>query len=202
MARDYLDTPSASIRRKDRSVEDHAWIVDLLQRAPMAQLATVHDGQPFINSNLFAYDQDAHAVYMHTAPVGRTRANVEADERACFSISEMGRLLPSHEALTMSVEYDGVAVFGRAHVLADDAEREHGLRLILDKYFPHLEYGVAYRAITPDELARTSVYRIDIESWSGKRKRVDDDFAGAFRYGAHPAQRSETPIPDDNSPRS
>jgi enamine deaminase RidA (YjgF/YER057c/UK114 family) len=91
----------------------------------------------------------------------------------------------------MSVEYDGVAIFGRARVLADGAERERGLRLILDKYFPHLEYGVAYRAITPDELARTSVYRIEIDSWSGKRKRVDDDFAGAFRYGAHPAQLGE-----------
>jgi hypothetical protein len=100
----------------------------------------------------------------------------------------------------MSVEYDGVAIFGRARVLADDADRERGLRLILDKYFPHLEYGVAYRAITPEELARTAVYRIDVESWSGKRKRVDDDFAGAFRYGAPPPQPTETHMPDDNSP--
>jgi uncharacterized protein len=193
MPRDYLEAPYAAVRRKDRAVDDDAWIVDLLRRAPMAQLATVHDGQPFINSNLFAYDSVAHAVYMHTAPVGRTRANIEASERACLSVSEMGRLLPSHEALTMSVEYGGVAIFGRARVLTDDTERERGLRLILDKYFPHLEYGVAYRAITPDELARTTVYRIDIDSWSGKRKRVDDDFAGAFHYGAYPAQRMATP---------
>lgn len=196
MAKDYLVAPCAQVRRKDRAVDDDAWIVEFLRRAPMAQLATIHDGQPFINSNLFAYDADAHVVYMHTAPVGRTRSNIEADERACVSVSEMGRLLPSHEALTMSVEYDGVAVFGRARVLSDAAEREHGLRLILDKYFPHLAYGDDYRAITPDELARTSVYRIDIDAWSGKRKRVDDDFAGAFRYSAHPSQRGGTPTAD------
>jgi uncharacterized protein len=191
MAKNYLEAPHAAVRRKDRAVEDDAWIVHFLMRAPMAQLATVHDGQPFINSNLFAYDEAAHAVYMHTAPVGRTRSNVEADERACLSLSEMGRLLPSHEALTMSVEYEGVAIFGRARVLSDDLEREHGLRMILDKYFPHLAYGDDYRAITHDELARTTVYRIDIDAWSGKRKRVDDDFAGAFRYGAHASQREE-----------
>lgn len=191
MTRDYLEEPYTAVRRKDRAVYDDAWIANLLRQAPMAQLATVHDGQPFVNSNLFAYDADAHAVYMHTAPVGRTRANVDADERACLSVSRMGRLLPSHEALTMSVEYDGATVFGRAHVLTDDAEREHGLRLILDKYFPHLAYGADYRAITPDELARTSVYRIEIDSWSGKRKRVDDGFAGAFRYGERSAPRME-----------
>ena len=196
MAKDYLAAPCAQVRRKDRAVDDDAWIVEFLRRAPMAQLATIHDGQPFINSNLFAYDADEHAVYMHTAPVGRTRSNVDADERACVSVSEMGRLLPSHEALTMSVEYDGVAIFGRARVLSDDAERERGLRLILDKYFPHLAYGDDYRAITPDELARTSVYRIDIDAWSGKRKRVDDDFAGAFRYGAHPSQRGGSSMTD------
>ena len=201
MAKDYLQTAYADVRRKDRAVDDDVWIVAFLQHAPMAQLATVHDGQPFIHSNLFAYDEAAHAVYMHTAPVGRTRSNVESDERACLSVSEMGRLLPSHEALTMSVEYDGVAIFGRARVLSDDAEREHGLRLILGKYFPHLAYGDDYRAITPDELARTTVYRIDIDRWSGKRKRVDDDFAGAFSYGEQPAQRGVAPMPaTDHTP--
>ena len=124
MTRNYLESPIATVRRKDRAVEDDAWIVALLHRAPMAQLATVHDGQPFINSNLFAYDETSHAVYMHTAAVGRTRANVDAEMRVCLSVSEMGRLLPSHEALTMSVEYGGVAIFGRARALAEEAERE------------------------------------------------------------------------------
>ena len=187
MPRDYLEEPYAAVRRKDRAIDDDAWIVELLRRAPMAQLATVHDGQPFINSNLFAYDEAAHVVYMHTASAGRTRSNVEADERACVSISEMGRLLPSREALSMSVEYGGVAIFGRACVVSNDAEKERGLRLILDKYFPHLEYGVDYRAITSDELARTSVYRIEIDAWSGKRKQAEDGFAGAFRYGEAPS---------------
>ena len=41
------------------AIDDDAWIVELQGRAPMAQLATVHDGQPFINSNLFAYDEAA-----------------------------------------------------------------------------------------------------------------------------------------------
>ena len=185
MPHDYATQPRAAVKRRDRAVEDQAWIADLLRRAPMASLATAHDGQPFINSNLFVYDEAAHCIYMHTARYGRTRANVEGEQRVCLSVSEMGRLLPADTALEFSVEYSGVAVFGRASLVADAAEATRGLQLLLDKYFPHLRPGEHYRATTAEELARTAVYRIDIEEWSGKRKAVAEDFPGAFRYGEH-----------------
>lgn len=184
MPKDYSALPVNQVRRADRAVDDDGWIAAMLHHAPFAALATVHEGQPFINANLFVYDEAAHLIYMHTARIGRTRANVDAYERVCFSVSEMGRLLPADEALEFSVEYSGVAVFGRARII-EGAEAERALQLLLDKYFPHLKPGRDYRPIVPEELARTSVYRIEIESWSGKRKAVGDDFPGAFRYGEH-----------------
>ena len=186
MTIDYAARPPDTVRRKDRTVEDEAWIRAMLHRVPFGALATVHDGQPFINTNLFVFDEAAHVIYMHTAQVGRTRANVEADERVCFSVSEMGRLLPADTALEFSVEYAGVVVFGRATIVADEAEARRALQLLLDKYFAHLRPGRDYRAITPEELARTAVYRISIEHWSGKKKEVGADFPGAFLYGDAP----------------
>ena len=173
----------SEVRRADRAVADDAWIAEILHTAPLAALATVAEGQPFINNNLFAFDEGAHAIYMHTAAIGRTRSNVEADGRCCFSVSRMGRLLPHETALGMSVEYASVVVFGRARIVEDAAERERALQRLLDKYFAHLRPGVDYRAITPQELAITTVYRIDIDEWSGKRKQVEADFPGAFRFG-------------------
>ncbi|MDP7260267.1 MAG: pyridoxamine 5'-phosphate oxidase family protein, partial [Anaerolineales bacterium] len=137
----------ASVRRKDRAKDD-VWIRELLQRAPFGVLATVSEGQPFVNSNLFVYAEAAHAIYVHTAHVGRTPANIECEERVCFSVSEMGRMLPAEHALKFSVEYAGVTVFGRARVLSDAEEKRYGLQLLLDKYFPHLRSGRDYRAIT------------------------------------------------------
>lgn len=186
MPRNYADLPINEVRRADRAVTDEAWIKSFLHQAPFGAMATVMDDQPFINSNLFVYDEAAHAIYLHTARVGRTQANVEAAEKVCFSISEMGRLLPADEALEFSVEYKGVMVFGAAHIVQDPQEAEHGLQLLLDKYFPHLQPGQHYRPITADELKRTAVYRIDIEQWSGKQKKVGDDFPGAFLYGQQP----------------
>lgn len=182
MPHDYAMRGRAAVRRRDRAVDDDAWIAALLRRAPLAALATAEGGQPFINSNLFVYDEARHAIYMHTARYGRTQANLEAEERVCLSVSEMGRLLPAEVALEFSVEYAGVAVFGRGSVVADEVEAARGMQLLLDKYFPHLRPGEHYRATTPEELARTAVYRIDVEEWSGKRKLVAADFPGAFIY--------------------
>lgn len=184
MAKDYAALPYTQVRRSDRAVEDEAWIRTLLHRAPIGTLATVHEGQPFINANLFVYDEVTHVIYMHTARVGRTRANLEGEEKVCFSVSEMGRLLPADTALEFSVEYAGVVVFGHAAIVDDEQEAAHGLQLLLDKYFTHLKPDVDYRPTTPEELARTSVYRIQIDSWSGKKKEVEPDFPGAFLYPA------------------
>ncbi len=178
------------MRREDRA-QDDARVRAYLSRAPFGFLATVVDGQPFINSNLFAYDEAAHAIYLHTARSGRARSNVEQDERVCFTVAEMGRLLPADTALEMSVEYEGVVVFGRAGLVTDPAEARHGLQLLLDKYLPHLRPGRDYRAITDDELARTSVFRVQIEQWSGKKKREIPEFPGAFNYWLPPHDSSQ-----------
>lgn len=182
MAKDYAALAPNIVRRADRAVEDEAWIKDFLRRAPYGALATVHEGQPFINTNLFVYEEAAHAIYFHTANVGRTRANIETDSCICLSISEMGRLLPADEALEFSVEYAGVTVFGRASVVEDRAEAGRVLQLLLDKYAPHLRPGIDYRPPVEEEIKRTAVYRIDIDSWSGKRKAVAPDFPGAYLY--------------------
>jgi uncharacterized protein len=192
MSRDYAASPATDIRRADRAMPDEDAIKALLHHAPMGTLATVYEGQPFINSNLFVYDEARHCIYMHTAKVGRTRANVDTAERVCFSVSEMGRLLPAPEALEFSVEYGGVVIFGRASVVTDAQEATDSLQQLLDKYFPHLSPGQDYHPIKLEELVRTAVYRIEIEQWSGKRKQVAEDFPGAFWYGQPPANGATT----------
>ena len=167
------------IRRSDRGRDD-AWIGAYLQAADFGFLATVRDGQPFLNSNLFVYDAGQHVIYFHTARIGRTETNLSEPVQVAFSTAVMGRLLPADEALEFSVEYSGVVVFGTGQVVEDAEEAEAGLQMILDRYAPHLEPGRDYRAIVPEEIKRTAVFRIDIEAWSGKEKFVDPAFEGAF----------------------
>ncbi len=171
----------SKIRRHDRAT-DEAWIRDFMLRAPMGTMASVHEGQPFLVTRNFAYDPERHAVYMHGAKKGRTIENIQADPKVCFTASEMGRLLPDERAMEFSVEFAGVVVFGNIYLVTNPVEAKHGLQLLCDKYFPHLKPDVDYESTTDTDLKITAVFRIDIESWSGKQKKVADDFPGAFYY--------------------
>jgi nitroimidazol reductase NimA-like FMN-containing flavoprotein (pyridoxamine 5'-phosphate oxidase superfamily) len=174
------------LRRRDRGKDDD-WIRAFLHASPYGFLATVDgEGQPFLNSNLFLFDEERRCLYLHTARTGRTRDNMDAEERVAFTVAAMGRLLPADEALEFSVEYAGVVCFGRGRVVEDEEEAVDALRRLLERYAPHLRYGEDYRAVTPAELKRTAVYRVDIESWSGKQKEVDPGFPGAFRMPSPP----------------
>lgn len=172
--------PRSVIRRRDRGKDD-AWIRAFLQASTWGFLATVDDeGQPYLNGNLFVYDEERHCLYLHTHRTGRTRDNVDRHDKVVFSAAGMGRLLPDAEALEFSVEYAGVVVFGKGRVLDDPVESTHGLRILLEKYAPHLRYGEDYRGVTEGELKLTAVYRVDIETWSGKQKEAAPDFPGAY----------------------
>jgi nitroimidazol reductase NimA-like FMN-containing flavoprotein (pyridoxamine 5'-phosphate oxidase superfamily) len=169
--------------RKDRAKDD-TWIGKYLKKVPFGMLATEYEGQPFIKPTLFAYDESEHAIYIHGALVGRMRTNLEINPRVSFCIAEMGRLLPADTAMEVGVEYASAVVFGKVEILTDADEARRGLQLILDRYFPKLKPGVDYREILPQELDITSVYRIKIESWSGKEEVAITDFPGAFTYQA------------------
>ncbi len=174
----------AKARRKDRQVEDDAWIEALLLRAPFGSMATVIDGEPFINTRMFVFDPAARAIYMHGARTGRTPEHVAPGARVCFTATEMGRLLPAETAFDMSVEYASVIAFGTASVVKDDAEKRRALALLVDKFFLPRREGIDYRAPNENEMERTAVLRVDIEEWSGKQKRAPEGFTGAFDYRA------------------
>jgi nitroimidazol reductase NimA-like FMN-containing flavoprotein (pyridoxamine 5'-phosphate oxidase superfamily) len=169
--------------RQDRTKDD-AWIRAYLKQVPFGMLATEYEGQPFIKPTSFVYDESEHAIYFHGALAGRMRTNLEANPRVSFCVAEMGRLLPADTAMEVGVEYASVVVFGKAELLTDAEQARHGLQLLLDRYFPHLKPGFDYREILPQELDITAVYRITIESWSGKEDKAKEDFPGAFNYQA------------------
>ncbi|MEN8172988.1 MAG: pyridoxamine 5'-phosphate oxidase family protein [Chloroflexota bacterium] len=169
------------LRRKDRA-QDDAWIEEFLIYAPEGTLASVHDGKPYLVTRNFAYDEERQALYIHGAVKGRTFEHAQTDDLVCFTAYEMGRLLPAERAMNFSVEYRAVVLHGRTVLVTDPEEAKYGLQLIVDKYFPHLRAGEDYEPASDNDLKVTAVFRIDIESWSGKVKEAPDDFPGAFYF--------------------
>jgi nitroimidazol reductase NimA-like FMN-containing flavoprotein (pyridoxamine 5'-phosphate oxidase superfamily) len=169
MAKDYnlTETPLNEGRIKEYSRDD-AWIITFLEQEPVGHIATRWDDQPFITPSTFWYDPERHQIYFHSNIVGRIRANAERHQQVCFECSRAGKPLPSNLALEFSFQYASVIAFGKIQIMEGKAEQERALYGLIEKYFPGMEPGKEYRPITEQELARTSVYAIEIESWSGK----------------------------------
>jgi hypothetical protein len=160
--------PAAEMRRKELAQED-GWIRSFLNEAIVGRVATLWEEQPFITSTTFLYDPQSLAIYFHSNISGRMRANIERHPLVCFEVSRHGRLLPSNIALEFSIQYESVVVFGTARLLSDLGQKRHALTGLIRKYFPEMVSGEHYRPVTTEELKRTAVYAISIDSWSGKR---------------------------------
>jgi len=158
------------LRRAERALSDEA-VRAILERVPYGFTATAVDGQPFQHVSLFWYDDASRRIYFHGALEGRTMANVQANPRVCFTVAEMGRLLPAATAMGFGNEYTSAVVFGRVRLAQSEPEKQLALQGLLDKYFPTLKPGRDYRPITRDECAATAVYAIEIDAWSGKQKK-------------------------------
>lgn len=174
--------PCTEMRRDDRAKDD-TWIRAFLDAAPFGFLAAGTNGErPFLTSNLFVYADDEHALYLHSADAGRTPERLRDPSAVTFSAATVGRVLPARRALAFSIEYGSVIAFGTSTTVSGDEART-ALQRLLDKYSPHLQPGRDYRPITDAELARTAVYRVDIEAWSGKESPAAPDFPGAHPTG-------------------
>jgi len=173
-------------RRRDRS-KDESWIREFLLRGEAAVLAAVLEDGPFCLPRIYVFDPQGNAIYVHGAFGGETGRVLDGGNPGkgvpmALTVFEMGRLLPADEALEFGVEYASVVVRGMAVEVQDPAEAERGLQLLMEKYAPHLRAGKDYRAIAPEEVTRTSVVRIDIDSWSSKEKTEPEDFPGAYWF--------------------
>ncbi|MBU0511549.1 MAG: pyridoxamine 5'-phosphate oxidase family protein [Chloroflexi bacterium] len=168
MPRDYSHSPTAHQRLPEYKRDDD-WIRAFLRQAKVGHIASAWDDQPFLNPSTFWYDEANQCIIFHSNIAGRVRANLERNPKVCLEASELGKLLPSNIALEFSLQYRSVMVFGTARILEDPEEKRTALYGLIQKYFPEMKAGKEYRPITDKELKRTSVYAIEIESWSGKK---------------------------------
>ena len=64
------------LRRSDRAA-DETWIRAFLHESAVGVLATVREGQPFVNSNIFVYDEDTEFAAIEHVDVGELTSWVE-----------------------------------------------------------------------------------------------------------------------------
>jgi hypothetical protein len=173
MKRDYQKAAPVEYQRLPEHRRPDAWVQAFLHSGQIAHIAHLSGDQPFITPTSYWYDEEYNQIIFHSNRVGRLRSNLEHAPKVCLEVSESGRFLPANTALEFGQQYRSVLVFGRVRILENSQEGRRSLNGLLVKYFPHLKSGQEYRPITDQELDRTSVYALEIGSWSGKENWSD-----------------------------
>lgn len=159
-----MNYDNSQVRSQDRLL-DEARARELLATAEYGVLSMVDcDGKPYGVPVNFVFDMDC--IYIHCATEGRKLDILEINEDVSFCIVGRVNLLPSK----FTTEYESVILTGEATIITNDEERMQALELLLEKYSPNdIKVGMKY---AKSSFARTDIIRIDIDTFSGKCKRV------------------------------
>jgi hypothetical protein len=186
MTDDAPEDVSDSIRYGGKAIDDPAWIPDFLAERETGVLGLVDDDTPHLVTQLFVYDADAGAIFLHGARAGRAHDLVADGDGvpASFTTSEKGRYVPADEPVNFTVEYSSVVAYGTVDFVAGRAEKRRVLEQFMGKFAPQLTPGEDYEPMSAESIDRTAVYRLDVDAWSGKTGWKDPDHPGAYDLDA------------------
>jgi hypothetical protein len=130
----------------------------------VCRVAVTADSEPYIIPFSFGYD--GGSIYIHTGAGGRKIAAFERSPRVCFEFEQGVRVIENGEnPCGWSFSFASVIGYGRITELAGDGKIA-GLNRIMEHYS-----GRRWKSFRRGVLEKTRVWRIEIETISGRRNR-------------------------------
>ncbi len=153
------------MRRKDRQMPEE-FALGIIDKCSFAQVAmTDEKGNPYCIPLSVA--RDGRIIYFHSATEGTKTDILRSNPKV--HVSCVGDVIPATDKFT--TEFESAAFYGTASEVADRSEKTKALRLICEKYTPaNLD---SFEAAINRSLDRTAIWRISIDSLTGKRKKYD-----------------------------
>ena len=150
------------MRRRDKEITDRKEIDAIIRSAQICRIAFADSDEPYVVPVSFGYDGEA--LYIHTAKTGRKLDFIEANNRICFELEgHVSIQTDDGDACKWTFEFESVIGYGTISELGTSEEKARGLNQIM------LHYSGRKWEIEPSATATTRVWRIDIESITGKR---------------------------------
>lgn len=148
------------MRRKRQQLSDEESYA-ILQKATSGTLALLGDGDyPYAVPISYVYSEGK--LYFHSALSGHKVDAIRGCDRASFCVVAQDDVKPA----LYTTFFRSVIVFGRIHIVDDEAEKLAAARLLGNRYNPHQDE--ALQKELENGLARMLVIRLDIEHLTGK----------------------------------
>jgi nitroimidazol reductase NimA-like FMN-containing flavoprotein (pyridoxamine 5'-phosphate oxidase superfamily) len=161
----YAVTPRTRVRRRaQRGRYDRASVHAILDEALVCHVGFVADGQPIVLPT--AHARCGETLYLHGSPASRMLRSLAGGVPVCVTVTLLDGIVLARSAFHHSMNYRSVVVLGRAHAVADDAEKRLALRSLVE----HVASGRSGDARPPSaqELAQTLVLAVPLVEVSAK----------------------------------
>lgn len=153
------------MRRTDREIDSRAEIEEVIRGAQVCRLAFALGNEPYIVPISFGFD--GVSLYFHTAPTGKKIDFINANRRVCFELERNVKLeRDASGACKWTFSFESVVGYGTVNEVEAVEEKVNGLNQIM------LHYSGREWDFEKAQLAQTRVWRVEIESMTGKRSRL------------------------------
>lgn len=157
------------MRRHDREITDRGEQLAILRQAEVCRIAlNDEDGYPYIIPINFGVEEREGRVllHFHSALEGHKLELMRRDSRAAFEVDVNHQIQYFPEKGYCTAAYESVTGRGRFRILTEEQEIKDSLACLMDHYHPGEN---AY--YNPAAIPRTTVYVLEVESMTGKRKQ-------------------------------
>ena len=119
------------------------------------------DGYPYAIPLNFYFDESEETIYFHSAKEGHKIDAIRNNENVCFTVWNTGIRKEDDWAYYVT----SIVVFGRAHLVTDEAVTREKARALGLKYFPTAE---EVEEVMSRSLGRIQMIAVTIDHMTGK----------------------------------
>jgi len=101
-------------------------------------------------------------LFFHCAASGHKIDAIKRNEKVSFCVIEKDEIIPDD----FTTHFRSVIVFGKAHIIEDDADRMKAIKILCDKYSPDREEG--FKKEIEKGFNRVCMVELNIEHITGK----------------------------------
>ncbi len=158
---------TGTMRRKDRELSSPEEIFSVIDQCKVVRVAFPQEDVPYLVPLNFGYHREGEklTLYFHGAFEGRKMELLRNRPRVSFEMDCGHELTGKDTACSYGFLFQSVIGWGTAEIVEGEAEKILGLERLMFH-----QTGREF-SITPKEAASVAVFRIQVESLTGKARR-------------------------------
>jgi nitroimidazol reductase NimA-like FMN-containing flavoprotein (pyridoxamine 5'-phosphate oxidase superfamily) len=152
------------IRRKEKEITEAAEMNAILKQANYITVAMCLDDEPYLATLSHGFDAENHCIYFHCAQEGKKIDILKKNNLVWGqALRDDGYAAGKCDHLYATTQFRGRVTF-----IADENEKRHALRVMIDQLEEEPDEVYAEQ-VTDKSVKRVGIGRIDIEAMTGKK---------------------------------